>query len=234
MKISTKKIIILSPLIAFFVIYFSLLIFCVSNSNNFNAKESDCIIVLGYSMDDDNPSEYLTYRLTTALDLYNKGYADNIIVTGGKGPTDSIPVANSMENWFIENGVPDENIFAETRANNTYENFVFSKQICDENNFNDVIVVTNDFHMFRSMIMANEFFDSATGKEAITPMSFKKVLAYLKEPLSLIKYEFLLKGKSDKILEKNDLEISCIENEHFSNLYCDNIYFYNINLKMAC
>lgn len=227
MKIFTKKTIILTPIIILCAVYFNLLIVCVSNSGNFNPEKSDCIIVLGYSMEDDfKPSEYLTYRLETALDLYNKGYADYIIVTGGEGPTDDIPVSLSMKKWFLDNDVPSENIFLETKAKNTYENFAFSKEICDENNFDDIIVVTNDFHMYRSMIMSKEFFEAPTGQEAITPMSFHKIISYLKEPLSLIKYEFLLKNTSDTILENN---IIYIKNNHFDKMCYTNKNISSIN-----
>lgn len=185
------------------IIYFSLLINIIIKGDSYNPDKSDVIIVLGYSLEDgDTPSEYLVERMETALRLYNEGYAKNIIVSGGRGPTDNIPVAVSMKKWFLDRGVPRDFIYSDTISNNTYENFVFSTEICNLNDFNSAIIVTNDFHMYRAMTMADEFFDDFSGEEAILPFGFEKNKMLLKEPLSFIKYEVLAKGNSEKILEK--------------------------------
>lgn len=190
-------------LILLSLIYFFLLFNVVSNANTYYPEKSDAIIVLGYSLENgETPSDYLTSRMETSLSLYNEGYAENIIVTGGKGPTDNIPVSVAMRKWFIDNNVPRDAIYHDTMSNNTYENFVFAKEICVENGFESVIIVTNDFHMYRSMTIADEFFEIKSGESAVVPISFKKFLLYLKEPLSFVKYEFISKNSAYKILDK--------------------------------
>lgn len=206
MEVTLKKKYIVS-FSAFFaiicIIYFSLFITVIAKGDSYNPTKSDVIIVLGYSLEDgDTPSEYLIERMETALRLYNEGYAKNIIVSGGRGPTDNIPVAVSMKKWFLDSGVPRDFIYSDTISNNTYENFVFSNEICNLNNFNSAIIVTNDFHMYRSMTIADEFFDDFSGEEAVLPFGFEKNKMLLKEPLSFIKYELLAKDTSQKILEK--------------------------------
>lgn len=208
MQNNKKKLLtlLLIPLIIFGAIYTSLFFMCITKSDDYNPVPSDAILVLGYSLEDDqSPSEYLEKRLETALSLYNEGYAKNIIVSGGIGPTDTIPVAVAMKKWFIEQGVPSDLIYSDNLSNNTYENFVFTKQICQENDFDSIIVVTNDFHITRSMIMAQEFFNNVSGEEAVVDNSLHKFIVYLKEPLSLIKYEVINKNTEDKVLNtKND------------------------------
>ncbi len=200
----TKKIIMFMPIILFFIIYLCLLFICIIKSDQYTPEKSDAIIVLGYGLDENQlPSEYLEARLQTALDLYNEGYAKNIIVTGGIGPKDTMPVAVAMKKWFLDKGVPSELVITEMHANNTYENFVYSKKICEERNFDKVIVVTNDFHMFRSMLMSKEFFSNASGSSASVPLSFEKIGMYLKEPLSILKYGLINKNTSQKVLEKD-------------------------------
>ncbi len=203
--INSKKYI---PLVLIFLIfsliYIQLFITCITK-DVYTPIKSDVILVLGYSLEDDQtPSLFLEQRLETALDLYNNGYSDHIIVSGGIGPTDSIAVAESMKSWLIDNNVPRDVIITENTANNTYENFTFSKEICDANNFDSVIIVTSDFHMYRSMLMAKEFFPNFSGKSAIHDFSFKKLIMYLKEPLSIIKYEVLNKNTSNKILNSKN------------------------------
>lgn len=201
----TKLILSFSVIIVLFtIIYAVLLINVVSKGNDSDDKSpKDAIVVLGYSLDNgDTPSNYLVERMETALSLYTQGYAKNIIVTGGRGPTDNIPVAIAMKKWFIENGVPVDFIYTDTISNNTYENFVFAKEICKENGFESVLVVTNDFHMYRSMTICKEFFYDYSGYSSILPLSFKKITLYLKEPLSFIKYEVFTKNTSEKVLTK--------------------------------
>ncbi len=236
MQINKKKLIISTSISLIFlscILYFSLFFTCIFKSDDFDSKKADAIIVLGYSyLDDENPSYYATKRLETALDLYNEGYAKNIIVTGGIGPTDEIPVAVSMKKWFIDKGVPSELIYSDNLSNNTYENFVFSKEICDKNNFKDVIVVTNDYHMYRSMVIANEFFEKPSGEEAIVPVNLSKVIVYIKEPLSLIKYELVNKNTSKEVLEniKATKAFSIIDKYNIISKN-ENITNYNIDVE---
>ncbi len=229
-KIRSKKLIALLASISIFsLIYIALLFTSIVKSNDFEPVQSDAILVLGYSLEDDHPSPFLEQRLETALDLYNEGYAKNIIVSGGIGPTDTLPVAVIMKKWFIEKGVPSQFIITENYANNTYENFVYSKEICEEKGFDSVIVVTNDFHMYRSMITANEFFDNVSGQEAETHFGIHKLFMTLKEPLSIMKYELINKGSSDKILSTKD-EILNIDKK-YNQVSKSNIPSYDINIE---
>ncbi len=222
-----KSIALLITIVIFCTIYLSLFFTIIAKSDDFNPQKSDAILVLGYSLDDDQkPTPYLESRLEEALSLYNDGYAKNIIVSGGTGPTDDIPVAIAMKKWFIEKGVPSDLIYAETKSNNTYENFVFSKQICDQHEILSVIIVTNDFHMYRSMLIADEFFENPSGEESVVKTSPKKILMYIKEPLSLVKYELINKNSSDKVLAKkasSDAEkANFVSNEKYTQLLKDN------------
>lgn len=150
---------------------------------------SDAILVLGHSINEDlTPSDLLENRLETALSLYNDGYAEKIIVSGGIGPTDKIPVAESMKTWLVENGVDTNSIHLEASANTTYENFKYSKDICDEFGYETILVVSNDFHIFRSFLIGKEFFKNTQFHFEYSPFNFEKFLGYLKEPFSIVKY----------------------------------------------
>ena len=167
---------------------FCLLLFGVlSHRNLYDIVPSDAIIVLGHALDDDNnPSPWLEARLDCAIDLYSLGYADVIIVSGGRGPTDNIPVAYAMKAYLIYNGVPQTSILTETMSGNTYQNFKYSGQLALEHDINSIIVVTNDFHMYRSLLIADWFFDEVTGYTATLDINFSWVLAVLREPFSIV------------------------------------------------
>lgn len=199
-----NKVLIISGVffVAFIVTYIYLLCNVLTYEDGVIKKNSDVIIVLGYTLDEGlYPSTFLEKRMETALNLYNDGYGKNIIVSGGRGPRDNIAVGEVMYNWFLEKGVTEENLFLENGARNTYENFAYSKKICIDNDFNSVIVVSNDFHMYRSLIMGKEFFNEIYGKESKVSMDLEKFMGVLKEPLSIYKY-FLFDKNSIKV-EKN-------------------------------
>lgn len=180
---------IIIPLSLFLLIFLYLQLKVVLNKDAFTPINSDAIVILGHVIDDYYmPSYLLEERLKTGLYLYNNNYADIIIVSGGIGPTDDFPVALGMKKWLINNGVPYESILMECESNNTYENFKYTKYLADYNNISSIIVVTNDFHMFRSIYIANMHFENVSGSAAYTQFNFRKLLAYLKEPLSIIKY----------------------------------------------
>ena len=186
-KVRKFKIILIIILCVSQLIYLQIRV--IYNKNHYKLAYADAIIVLGHSIDEKNsPSKWLELRLKAALDLYNKGFSKKIIVSGGKGPKDNIAVAISMKNWLIKHGIPENAILVEDMSKNTYQNFEYSHIIALKNNINSIIVVTNDFHITRSVYIATMFFNEVYAKPAITKLSIYKVFAYLKEPLSIIKY----------------------------------------------
>ena len=56
--------------------------------NQIKDKDYDCIIVLGAGIKNRQPSPMLEDRLSTAIELYNKGVAPKIIVSGDHEYTD--------------------------------------------------------------------------------------------------------------------------------------------------
>ncbi len=185
-----NKLIILLISILCVIMFAYLQINVISNQDAFSPKPSDAILVLGHSINpkDGTPDEWMALRLLSALELYNEGYAKKIIVSGGKAPDDVMSAAEAMKQWFVYNGVDSANILIENKSATTDENFKFSKVIADENGIGSIIVVTNDFHIYRSMIIASDYFSDISGYASDVDFSFNKLLAYLKEPFSIIKY----------------------------------------------
>lgn len=186
----------LSFFICFFLLEFSV-IFCASNSgfDAVNVKKVDGAVILGHALDDSGeaPGEWLTGRLQLGLELYNRGAFEKIIVTGGMGKTDEAPVAHYMAEWLINNGVSENDIIIEDKASNTDENFYYSVDLAKQNGIETIVVVTDDFHLFRSIETAKIYFTDVTAVGADPPFGFKKVLAYIKEPFSYIKHLFFNK-----------------------------------------
>lgn len=134
---------------------------------------SDCIIVLGARVwPDGRLSDMLRYRCESALKAYQSGLAKNIIVSGAQGADEPIAEAEAMLGWFLENGVPVENIFIESRSKNTQENLNFSHAIMQEQGWDNAIVVTNDYHLERALWIAQDEGIDASGIPAQSSTPF--------------------------------------------------------------
>ena len=76
-----------------------------------SAIEPECIMVLGASVTaDGRPSSILRDRLDTAIDLYNKGVAPKLLLSGDNGQMVYNEV-QGMKNYALEAGVAEEDIF---------------------------------------------------------------------------------------------------------------------------
>ena len=78
-----------------------------------DAKKSDAIIVLGAAQFDGRPSKILAARLDHAIDLYRRGIAPFVVVTGGNQPGDRFTEARRGAAYLHEHGVPESAILRE-------------------------------------------------------------------------------------------------------------------------
>ena len=112
----------------------------------------DCIIVLGGGIRNDKPSPILKDRLDKAIELYKLGLAPKIIMSGDHGK-EKYDEVNVMKNYAIEKGVPSEDIFMDHAGFSTYETMYRAKDVFGVEN---AIIVTQKYHIFRSIYIANK------------------------------------------------------------------------------
>lgn len=131
----------------------------------------NAIIVLGCGLESGGtPSYTLKNRLNGCIDYYKNNPDCYIVVTGGYSRGNKITEAEGMKNYLIENGIPENKIFCETKATNTKENFINSLQILQNFGINEdnVVFVTNSFHCYRAGVYAKQ-----AGFENIKSLSVK-------------------------------------------------------------
>lgn len=140
---------------------------CVCAGREREVKPADCIIVLGARVwPDGSMSKSLLYRCEKALQLWQSGMAKNIIVTGGQGKDEPATEASVMQAYFLKNGVPEAQVFAEDVSVNTITNFRNAKAIMDAHGWKDAIAVTNDYHVERALWIARDEGVQACGAAA--------------------------------------------------------------------
>jgi len=115
---------------------------------------ADAAVVLGTSVFRDRPSPVFRERINHAINLYQAGIVQYIIFTGGQAGNDRLAESEAGRNYAMERGVPEEHIFIETASYNTCLNLLEAKRIVDENDLDQVLVVSDPLHMRRSIWLA--------------------------------------------------------------------------------
>ena len=97
-----------------------------------------------------------------------------------------------MYDYLTERGVEPDRLILEDRASNTAENFALSRPLLEEAGVDPaesrVAVVTNDFHMARSeLIAARQGYGDVAGIPAPLPWAHLTVNYYLREAFALVK-----------------------------------------------
>ena len=117
----------------------------------------DYVVVLGTGLNGKYISLALKERLDSAVDFLNKNPAVKAVVSGGQGYAEDISEAQAMKEYLIQKNINENRIIKEDKSTSTMENFRFTRKTLeriDKRQIYKIEVITNDFHMFRSKILA--------------------------------------------------------------------------------
>ncbi len=117
-----------------------------------SAEASDVVVVLGNEVQaDGSPSARLAARLDAAVDVYEAGLVDAVIVSGAVGQSGH-DEAVVMADYLVAEGVPIEVIVIDSEGFTTRATAVNSAAIMDERGWTSAIVATQYFHIPRSRL----------------------------------------------------------------------------------
>jgi len=135
----------------------------------------DAIVVLGAAQYNGRPSNVLSARLDHAIDLYERGFAPTIVVTGGKAEGDTYTEAESGSIYLQERGVPQSAILMESEGRDTWMSMQGVANVLEGTGIDRILLVSDGFHLLRSELMARELgldaFSSAAPGSPIRPWS---------------------------------------------------------------
>ncbi|MBO5112042.1 MAG: YdcF family protein [Lachnospiraceae bacterium] len=129
--------------------------FIISGFSMKGQPGADYVIVLGAQMKADGPSKALQYRLDEAIRYLNENPSSKVIVSGGQGSDEHISEAQGMYEYLVEKGIEKDRIIKEDKSVNTTQNLAFSAEYLDRER-DSVAVVTNNFHVFRAVKIAEK------------------------------------------------------------------------------
>ena len=154
-----------------FVICFVVLIaystaICIVGYQDNSIMNENYVIVPGAGLQDGQPSALLKSRLDKTIEYTNTNANASIIVSGGQGADESMTEGLAMYNYLMENGVSESRIYVEDQASSTYENFALTKEAVSDGTS---VIITNEFHILRSSLMAQLNGINSTHIAAPTP-----------------------------------------------------------------
>ena len=115
----------------------------------------DYIIVLGAHVDGTRMTLALLERTRRALLYLEQNPGTRAVLSGGKGDGERISEAEAMYRYLTEHGIDRERLIREDRSTNTKENLDFSLELIG-NLDSSVGVVTNNFHVFRGVMIGKK------------------------------------------------------------------------------
>jgi uncharacterized SAM-binding protein YcdF (DUF218 family) len=147
------------------------------------------VVILGAGLHGERPSAVLYSRLESGLELLKKNPEAVAVLCGGQGGGEYITEAEAMRRYLAQNGVAENRMLLEERSTDTRENLLFAKELLDET-FGEAppaVVVTNDFHITRSLLLARKAGLTVSGVGAYTPQEGAMRLSlYLREGFALV------------------------------------------------
>ena len=119
--------------------------------------EDRIAVVLGARTRNGEPSDMLYDRVVTAVDLFKAGKTSKLLMSGG----DDEPEV--MKKLAVSLGVPEADIVLDDQGLRTYDSCIRARQLFDVTR---AIVVTQDFHLARSIYLCQSLGVDSIGMNA--------------------------------------------------------------------
>ncbi|MHB1153253.1 MAG: YdcF family protein [Eubacteriales bacterium] len=121
--------------------------------------DSSVVVVFGCRTYGMTPGRTLSSRLECAYKILENNTSMMCVVSGGKGPNETVTEAESMRVYLINRGIEPERIYIEDKSHNTIENIEYTLNLLDANNLceSTIIGVSSIYHLPRIRMLAENF-----------------------------------------------------------------------------
>jgi SanA protein len=131
--------------------------------NDLAEKKYDCILVLGAGVWEGNkPSPMLEDRLLKGIELFEAGVSSRLLMSGDHGRPDYDEV-NVMKNYAKAEGILSSAIFMDHAGFSTFDSLYRAREIFK---VKKVLIVTQEYHLFRALYVARQLGLDAEGVAA--------------------------------------------------------------------
>ncbi|MGH2740333.1 MAG: YdcF family protein [Actinomycetota bacterium] len=154
---------------------------------------ADIILVLGAAQYGGIPSPVFRGRLEHAALLYQKDFADRLMVLGAGQPGDELTESEAGGRYLSALGVPDENILYSPHGNTTQESLEQAATIMGDQGLDSAFLVSDPWHNLRIRRMARDLgiegYVSATWHSAAKSQA-TRLSGYVRETFAYLFYRF--------------------------------------------
>jgi uncharacterized SAM-binding protein YcdF (DUF218 family) len=114
-------------------------------------RKSDAGVILGAAVWGGNrPSPILRERINKGYEIYEKKYVSKLVLTGGGSPAE-LTEGEVEKNELKKYGVEIKDLIVEDKSNSTFEQILYVRdKVYNKNKWTRVILVSDDFHLFRA------------------------------------------------------------------------------------
>lgn len=134
-----------------------------SNEVSQNVDVDTPILVLGAGVvNNEYPSQILANRLDMAYDIHTQNLSNPLIMSGDHADQYYNEVG-VMKNYLVDKGIPSEQIYLDHAGYSTYASLYRLKDVIGEE---QVIIVTQGYHLPRALMIAEELGINALGVPA--------------------------------------------------------------------
>jgi len=140
-------------------------------------------IVLGCRVNGEDPSACLEERLQKALELHTSGDVQRLLLSGDHGTTGYDEV-NTMRDWLLARGVPEDDVFLDHAGFDTWDSMVRARDVFQ---VDGAIIITQAFHLPRAIYLARAAGLDAMGIAADPPTGSSCAGSAIREPFACTK-----------------------------------------------
>jgi SanA protein len=120
-------------------------------------------IILGAKVYADGGLSHMTQdRSDTAIELYKQKKVSKLLVSGDHG-RENYDEVNTIKNYLLKNGIPENDLFLDHAGFDTYDSLYRARDIFQ---VESAVIITQDFHLPRSVFLAEKLGVKAVGVRA--------------------------------------------------------------------
>jgi uncharacterized SAM-binding protein YcdF (DUF218 family) len=120
------------------------------------ARPAGAIVVLGAAQYNGVPSPALRVRLDHAIELYHRGFAPKVVLTGGRLQGDRFTEAGVGFAYLRGAGIPESALELENQGTNTWESLAAVARFLQAEGVHEVVLVSSPYHSLRVEHIADD------------------------------------------------------------------------------
>lgn len=144
----------------------------------------DCIVILGAGLQSNGqPSHMLEDRIKTGVEVFNTVDADYILMSGDRSG-EHYDEPSAMKQYALSLGVDEDKILLDGQGFSTFESI---SRVKDEYGFESIIIITQKYHLYRALYIAEQYEIEAVGVSADLRTYRGQIYRDLREMLARVK-----------------------------------------------